>query len=178
MKKTIKIHSSVDVYNSYSYFDKQENELFEAAPKACQNAYAPYSNFKVGAAVLLENGTICMGNNQENAAYPSGLCAERVALFHAAAVNPNVPVKAIAITVDYANLNGFNDIISPCGSCRQSIAEYEHKFRNDIKLYLLGRKQKVCVIPSVQSILPFLFTGDILQSMEKKTPVRLNGKAR
>ncbi len=164
--KEIRIETIVKVYESYDSFSPTEQLLFEKAKKACDNAHAPYSKFHVGAAVLLENGLMFEGNNQENAAYPSGLCAERVALFYAMANYPNTAVKAIAITVDYENTD-FEEIVSPCGGCRQVIAEYEHKFEQDIVLYLLAPKQKVCVLPSVSSILPLLFNGDILQAFNK-----------
>ncbi len=163
---TVTLEINVAVHDDYTSFSAQEKTLFAAAKAACDDAYAPYSNFHVGAAVLLENDEIFKGNNQENAAYPSGLCAERVALFYASAVRPNIAIKALAITVDYSNTD-FDEIVSPCGGCRQAIAEYEHKFKQNITIYVLGRNDKVFVIKSMKDLLPFLFSGDILKAFNK-----------
>jgi len=166
--KEIKIKSSLKLYEDYSSFNEQEVALFKATKKAVNNAYAPYSRFRVGAAVLLADGSIYEGNNQENAAYPSGLCAERVALFYASSIHPDIAIKAIAVTIDYSNNENFDDIISPCGGCRQVIAEYEHKFSQPITVYLLGRAEKVCVVASMSELLPFYFSGDILRAFTEK----------
>ena len=114
--------------------------------------------------VLLDNGEIVVGNNQENAAFPSGLCAERVAIFSAGANFPNVPVKAIAVTISYENVDS-EDIIFPCGACRQSIAEYEQRHSNKIKIYLLGKNGEVGIVNSIQELLPFIFSGDVLKQV-------------
>ena len=167
MKQNIEVSFTAEVHDDYGLFSGVEKKLFRAAKTACNEAYAPYSNFGVGAAVLLDNGLIYKGSNQENAAYPSGLCAERVALYYASANHPNVRMKAIAITVQYQKHNDFDEIVSPCGACRQVMAEYEYKFGQPIKIYLLGRNEKVCVIDSVSNILPFLFSGDILKAFKK-----------
>lgn len=124
---TLTLTSHIEVYTSANDLKKTDAELLQKAQKAVETAYAPYSNFNVGAAVLLENGKIIIGNNQENAAYPSSLCAERVAIYQASAIYPNVPVKAIAISCKAKGLL-VNKPISPCGSCRQAISEYENKF--------------------------------------------------
>ena len=166
--KKIKIESHLELHEDYSDFNDEQQSLFRATKNAVMNAYAAYSNFRVGAAVLLADGSIYEGNNQENAAYPSGLCAERVALFYASAIKPNIPVKAIAVTIDYSNNEDFEGIISPCGGCRQVIAEYEHKFDEAITIYLLGREEKVCVINSMKELLPFYFSGDILRAFTQK----------
>ncbi len=163
--KKIKLETTVTLYENYSSFSETEKLLFTKAKAACHSAYAPYSKFYVGAAVLLENGVILQGNNQENAAYPSGLCAERVALFYASATYPNIAVQAIAVTVFY-NGKDLEDIVSPCGACRQVMAEYEHKSGKPITLYLLSANQQVCRIDSVKDTLPFLFTADILKASE------------
>lgn len=166
--KELKIESSIKIFEDYSSFNAEEVALFKTCKKAVNQAYAPYSRFRVGAAVLLEDGSIYEGNNQENAAYPSGLCAERVALFYASAIKPDVGIKAIAVTIDYSNNPDFDEIISPCGSCRQVIAEYEHKFKQPISIYLLGKKEKVCLIDSMKTLLPFYFSGDILRAFTEK----------
>lgn len=161
--KKIKLESTITLYQNYASFTEQEKKLFEATQNACLNAYAPYSKFKVGAAVLLQNGIIVPGNNQENAVYPNGLCAERVALFTASAQYPHEPIIAVAVCIDYKNNAHFEELVPPCGGCRQSIAEYEYKYKNDIKLYLLGKTETVCVINSIKDILPFVFSGDIIK---------------
>ncbi|MEZ4888599.1 MAG: cytidine deaminase [Chitinophagales bacterium] len=166
--KELKIASSLKLYDDYSSFTAEEISLFKATKNAVNQAYAPYSRFRVGAAVLLADGSIYEGNNQENAAYPSGLCAERVALFYASANKPNIKIKAIAVTIDYSNNADFEDIISPCGGCRQVIAEYEHKFDSPITVYLLGRAEKVCLVESMKELLPFYFSGDILRAFTEK----------
>lgn len=160
----IRYTCELEIHENYDSFAEQERELFNAAHSALSDAYAPYSHFRVGAAVRLENGLLFKGNNQENAAYPSGLCAERVALFYAMANNIGIPPSAIAVTVDYARHPNFDKLVSPCGACRQVIAEYEHHFSKPIKIYLLGRGQKVCVVSSMSDLLPMLFSGDILSS--------------
>jgi cytidine deaminase len=135
--------------------------LIQKARKAAGGAYAPYSKFRVGAAVLLENGEIVIGNNQENAAYPSGLCAERVALFYANASHPGVAVKAIAISAIDEN-GEVHESVTPCGSCRQVMLESEYKFGKPIKIILDGAK-KILVVEGVESLLPLSFKPDSLK---------------
>lgn len=134
---------------------KKNKTLIEATQRACNCAYAPYSNFKVGCAVELNDGTIIEGSNQENAAYPSGLCAERTALFYANAKYPDIPVKTIAITA-YHDGDFVKDICSPCGACRQVMAEIEHRFKQDITI-LMCSKDTVYEVESVKSLLPLAF---------------------
>lgn len=130
------------------------------ARKITTQAYAPYSGFHVGAAVLLGNGTIVKGNNQENAAYPSGLCAERVALFYANANYPDTKVVAIAIS---AAKNGVlvNETVKPCGSCRQVLAETELRFGTPIRIVLDGQ-EAIVVLKGVESLLPLSFSKKAL----------------
>ncbi|PSJ73180.1 cytidine deaminase [Sphingobacteriales bacterium UPWRP_1] len=161
--KKITYSAVFEFHDNYRKFSAEELSLFGLAHHACLQAYAPYSQFQVGAAVLLQNGLMYAGNNQENAAYPSGLCAERVALFYASAIHPNVPVTALAITINYGN-TVFDSVVAPCGACRQVAAEYEQKFNQNIRVYLLGRNEKVLVIPSVKTLLPLLFSGDVLKN--------------
>ncbi len=151
-------------YKEYTHKDELASEkkrLLDAALKATELAYAPYSQFKVGAAVLMEDGTIFSGANLENASYPAGICAERAALSSASVLAPNKSIKAIAVS--YRNENGSNDaIISPCGICRQTIAEYENRQPNPIEI-LLGNSlpdSKVIEIPSINHLLPFSFTKE------------------
>lgn len=134
--------------------DSHEIALVEAAREAALRAYALYSDFKVGAAVLLENGEIISGNNQENVAYPSGLCAERVAVFYANARYPFVPIRTIAITAFHKNT--FTDTISPCGACRQVLLESEKRFKKPIKILLCG-KRNITQINCAANLLPLGF---------------------
>lgn len=129
-------------------------ELINRAIFAADKAYAPYSNFHVGASLLLTNGKIITGNNQENAAYPSGLCAERIALFHAGSQYPDVPVRAIAIA---AKVHGeIVDTVSPCGACRQVMLESELRGKNPIRVLMCG-KEAVHIISSAKELLPLAF---------------------
>ena len=132
------------------------------AQQARDNAYAPYSHFKVGAAVELANGTIVTGNNQENAAFPSGLCAERVAVFAAAANHPGERILHLALTVR----SGHREIVTPtppCGACRQSLAEYEVKQGHPISLYFMGDTGKVVKANSIKDLLPLIFDSSFLE---------------
>lgn len=138
-----------------------EQNLLASAKEAALNAYSPYSRFNVGAAVLLENGKIITGNNQENAAYPSGLCAERVALFSASAQYPGVGVQAIAITA-HSDETEINEPVTPCGACRQVMVEYENRSKELTKVIMMGEKGPVIVAPSVKSLIPLSFDGNHL----------------
>ena len=142
--------------------NSRQKLAIEAAHRALKTSYSPYSKFSVGAALLLTNGHIIEGSNQENIAYPSGLCAERVALFYASSKFPNVPVKAIAIT---AKANGFeiNSPVAPCGSCRQVMAETQTRFNNKVRIIMMGDKGAVQIMDSVDAILPFMFHADELK---------------
>lgn len=134
----------------------RERTLCEAALAAASNAYAPYSQFKVGAAVLLANGQVVTGNNQENAAYPSGLCAERVALFYAMSRYPGTPIEMLAVTAVYEGKQV--ERITPCGSCRQVMTEAEKRYKQPIKLLLCGRDE-IIRLDSAEALLPLSF-GD------------------
>lgn len=136
-------------------------ELFKQAIEAKDRAYAPYSKFKVGAALLLDNDKIFTGNNQENAAYPSGLCAERVAIFAAKSQYPDAVVKTIVIV---SSAQHITEPIAPCGSCRQVLAEYEFLQKQKFDIYLQGEEGKVIKILSAQSLLPFGFHSEMLNA--------------
>ncbi len=133
---------------------EKENELRLAALAAAGRAYAPYSRFRVGAAARLADGRIVAGNNQENAAYPSGLCAERVALFYAGAQYPGVPVQMLAIVAE--DEAGVKEHISPCGACRQVLLETEQRQGGPLRVLLCGR-QKAVAFPSAAALLPLCF---------------------
>lgn len=150
------------LYDSSIELDEQDRELLEAAVAATDTAYAPYSNFHVGAAVLLENGEVVQGSNQENAAYPSGLCAERVALFAAASQHPETAIKAVAITACFHDSNELLSV-SPCGDCRQVLAEYEHRYQSSIKMILTAGQGKVVVVEDAKTLLPLMFNADHLK---------------
>lgn len=142
---------------------EKEKILTQKAKEASYKAYAPYSNFTVGACVLLANGEYITGNNQENAAYPSGMCAERVALFAASAMYPNVAVESIAVFSGVIDKKE-NAIISPCGGCRQTMAEYENISNQPITVLLCGSKE-IIKLKGINSLLPFMFTN---KDLEKK----------
>lgn len=145
-----------------SELNSQEQELLKRAQLACDSAYAPYSDFHVGAALLLENGEIVTGNNQENVAYPSALCAERVAIYYAGAQYPNVAIKTIAITCK-TKLFLMSEPLSPCGACRQAMSEYETRYGKKIRVILMGETGKVRVLDSVADLLPFMFKAEELK---------------
>ena len=148
-------------FDSANQLAPEDQKLLDVAKKNTLSAYAPYSRFNVGAAVLLENGETVPGNNQENASYPLGLCAERVAVFSASARYPGVPIKAIAITARSDEFS-IDKPVAPCGACRQVIAEYENRFGN-IRLILSGESGKVLTTESIAELLPFQFSGDDLK---------------
>ncbi len=145
-------YSEVDSINNLS---NEDAYLVAKAREVANNAWAPYSNFLVGAAVELENGKVIIGNNQENAAYPSGLCAERVALFAANAGYPNSAVKTIAISA-FNKKGHVQEPVKPCGSCRQAILEAETRFEKPIKLLLDGANS-IYIMEGIASLLPLSF---------------------
>jgi cytidine deaminase len=146
-------------YNSIDDLTKEDADLLRDAQKATKGAYAPYSNFHVGAMAKLANGKTIAGSNQENASYPVGLCAERVLLSAVSAVYPDIPVETIAISYESDNVNSDRPI-SPCGICRQTLVEYESRFHQPIRLILGGLKGKIFIIPKASMLLPFGFSGD------------------
>lgn len=161
--RELKIEGNFLLYDTWNDFDESEIALLKLAVSASKKAYAPYSNFGVGSSVLLEDKTLCEGNNQENGAFPSGLCAERVAIFHASAKYPEQNIAAVAVTIDYERTD-FEKMAFPCGSCRQSMLEYEIKQEKPIKLFVIGRKKEVLVSSSISQLLPLCFKGDFLQN--------------
>lgn len=141
--------------------DKQDSLLLLKAREISGNAYAPYSNFLVGAAARLTNGEIVTGTNQENASFPAGLCAEGVLLAAINSLYPNIAIDTIAVS--YQNKNGKSDHpVSPCGICRQSLAEYEKRTNHPIRLMLAGMQGKIFVINNVSFLLPLSFSSDDL----------------
>ena len=149
------------MFESISDLPSSIKNLMNKAHQASENAYAPYSRFKVGAALQLESGEIIIGNNQENAAYPSGLCAERVAVFHAGATHPNATIVSMALTAKSLK-NKVTTPVPPCGACRQVLAEYEVKQETPIAIYFMGETGKIVKANSVKELLPLIFDNSYL----------------
>ncbi|MCZ4408087.1 cytidine deaminase [Cryomorphaceae bacterium 1068] len=150
------IHIRYERYASADELSADDRLLFNQAIEASKSAYAPYSKFSVGAAVLLENGEVVKGSNQENMAYPSGLCAERVALFAAASNFPNIPFKALAIMAQPIS-SGQDTEVTPCGSCRQVMLEYERILSQDIRIITGAPNGPISIIENARSLLPMAF---------------------
>jgi len=159
---TKKIICEYSEFNSIEDLDKSDKELLERAIEVTANAYSPYSNFNVGASIRLSNGEIICGSNQENAAYPSGLCAERVAMFYASSRFPNIPFETMAIAANSKYIN-VDKPITPCGSCRQVMIEYEFLSKKNIRLILYGNEGKVFIINSFKDLVPFPFVPENLK---------------
>ncbi|MBK8488148.1 MAG: cytidine deaminase [Bacteroidetes bacterium] len=141
----------------FAMLNEQDQKLLTMATLAINTAYAPYSNYRVGAALQLQNTTIISGSNQENAAYPSGLCAERVAIFSARSQHPNDVIETIAITTE----KNSDHPIAPCGSCRQVISEYEIKQQSPIRIILGHIDGMVWISESMENLLPLPFLLDV-----------------
>lgn len=152
---------SYEVFDSVKELCESDATLLQKAKETVQTAYAPYSNFLVGAAALLSNSEIITGTNQENASYPVGICAERVLLSAAAVLHSNIPIQTLAIS--YKNTHGeSNRPISPCGLCRQSLLEYEQRMKHPIRIILAGETGSIYILPNAASLLPLNFSGDSL----------------
>lgn len=155
----IAISCIVEIHNDLKSLTEVQQRLLAAAQAALDSAYAPYSNFKVGAALLMEDDSIVTGSNQENAAYPSGLCAERVAFFSAGSQFPGKVIKAVAVTTSYP----LDQPIAPCGACRQVMAEYELKQETPIEVILHSGEKNIYLLPSCRDLLPLYFSGEWLK---------------
>ncbi len=159
--KEIEIKSTLQVYDSLEELPQDIQNLMQQSFKIRDQAYAPYSEFLVGAALLLENQEVILGNNQENACYPSGLCAERVAIYSAGANFPDIPIVTMALSAKSLK----HQLITPtppCGACRQSIAEYELKQKKPIEIYFMGETGKVVKSSSLANLLPLIFDNSYL----------------
>jgi cytidine deaminase len=150
-----------ELFDSIAELAEADAMLLRIARETTQDAYAPYSRFRVGAAARMQNGEIVRGTNQENASYPAGICAERVLLSAAAALYPGVPVLDIAISYQSDSIIS-NRPVTPCGICRQSLVETEHRFAEPIRLILSGQTGPVWIIPQSNSLLPMGFSGEDL----------------
>jgi len=161
--KSVSFQIPVQIFPDFKSLRIDDALLLEAAKKATADAYAPYSKFRVGAAIRLSNGNILSGSNQENASFPAGICAERVVLSAASASYPGVAVTDMAVT--YTHESGSGDRpISPCGICRQTLAEYEQRSGTAIRLILGGQSGEIFVIPKATDLLPFAFSSQELRA--------------
>ena len=157
--KTEEVKFSILLYDSIDELNDEDAMLLREARNVTQFAYAPYSNFKVGAFAKLENGKTVSGTNQENASFPTGICAERTLLSTASSLFPGVGVDTIAIS--YNNLNGKSDRpVSPCGICRQSLVEFQDRTKKQIRIILSGMEGKIQVIENAKDLLPLVFGAD------------------
>ena len=159
--KEVKIETTLYIFDTMDELPKEVLILMKKAFVARDNAYAPYSNFNVGTAILLDNGEIITGSNQENASYPSGLCAERTAIYYAGSQYPNVNIVRMAISATSKNKPTVTPI-PPCGACRQAIAEYELKQNVPIEIYFMGEKGKIAKSVSLSNLLPLMFEKSVL----------------
>jgi cytidine deaminase len=160
--KEVKIESTLLVYDGVEELPEEIQSLMSQASEARLKAYAPYSNFLVGAALLLDNGKVVTGNNQENASYPSGLCAERTAIYYAGSQYPDAKIFKMALTAG-STKSQTNTPIPPCGACRQAIAEYEVKQESPIEIYFMGTSGKVAKSDSLADLLPLIFDRSLLK---------------
>jgi cytidine deaminase len=157
--KTEEVKFSILLYDSIDELNDEDAMLLREARNVTQFAYAPYSNFKVGAFAKLENGRTVSGTNQENASFPAGICAERTLLSTASSLFPGVGIDTIAIS--YNNLNGKSDRpVSPCGICRQSLVEFQDRTKKQIRIILSGMEGKIQVIENAKDLLPLVFGAD------------------
>lgn len=156
-----KFEFEYEVYNDISELQPQDADLLIKARTVTKQAYAPYSNFFVGAAAKLNNGEFVSGTNQENASYPVGICAERVLLGTAATLYPGIGIDTLAISYDSKEVKSDHPI-SPCGMCRQSLLEYETRTDKPIRLILAGQEGKIIIVSTVQFLLPFAFNSSEL----------------
>lgn len=159
--KEVKIETTLSVYDNLDELPRDIINLMNQATEARKKAYAPYSKFSVGVAILLENGEIVTGSNQENASYPSGSCAERTAIYYAGAKFPDVKMLKMTVIAG-SQIKQTLEPIPPCGACRQAIAEYEVKQETPIEIYFMGETGKVVKSESLANLLPLLFDSSSL----------------
>lgn len=152
----------LSIYDNLAELPKEDVQLMKSAEKAIKSSHSPYSNFRVGAALVLESGTVVLGSNQENASFPAGLCAEGVAVFSAGANHPGDPIKAIAIT-SFSEEHQLSNPAAPCGICRQAIAEYEQKQKSPIAIIMKGEVGPIYKCGSIADLLPLGFDNSFLK---------------
>lgn len=159
--KPLKVTSNFEVYDFLEELPQGIQSLMKKAVETRDKAYAPYSQFKVGAALALNNNEIVTGSNQENASYPSGLCAERTAIYYAGAAYPEAKIQNIAISAKSMK-HKVNAPVPPCGACRQALVEYEVKQNADISVYFMGERGQVMKANSIKDLLPLIFDNSVL----------------
>ena len=159
--KKIELKTQITIFDSIEELPTIVKGLMHKAIEAKQNAYAPYSKFKVGAAMLLDDGTIITGNNQENAAYPSGICAERVAVWKVSSEFPDKKILKLAISASSSS-QILKEPVAPCGACRQTLSEYEIKQKDKIEVYFMGEVGEIIKTESVLDLLPIAFDKTFL----------------
>jgi len=150
------------LFDTISELNKQDQELMNLAIASRKQAYSPYSNFSVGAAILLDNDEIVIGSNQENAAYPSGMCAERVAIYSAGSKYPKNTILKLAISAS-SSLKEITIPVAPCGACRQAISEYEINQNTPIEIFFMGASGKIIKVNSLKDLLPLGFDKSFLK---------------
>ena len=159
--KKVEIKTEITVFNSTQELPKDVQRIMQLAQNIKETAYAPYSKFKVGCAMLLEDDIVVTGNNQENAAYPSGMCAERVAIWNASSQYPNKKLLKIVIAASSSS-QVLTEPVAPCGACRQTLSEYELKQEGKIEVFFMGEKGKIIKTNSVLDLLPIAFDKSFL----------------
>lgn len=159
--KSFNISADFQSYDSLDELPEDIRNLMEKTFEARDNAYAPYSKFQVGAALLLDNGEVITGSNQENASYPSGLCAERTAVYYAGAKYPEAKIKCIAVSATSLK-KPVTSPVAPCGACRQALVEYEVKQKADMQVYFMGETGAVVKAKSIKDLLPLIFDNSYL----------------
>lgn len=157
--KTEELKIRIRIYEDVREMPDDSRLLIEMAKESTEKAWAPYSKFRVGAALMLGNGQIITGNNQENVAFPSSLCAERVALFYAGSQYPGIPVHKIAVAA-YADGKFVENPVYPCGDCRQVLLEHENRVNHPVEIIMYGTKE-IKVLSSVSDLLPLPFLYDL-----------------
>jgi cytidine deaminase len=160
--KEQKFEFSFKVYDTIDELNEDDQLLLNEARNATKNAYAPYSNFYVGAAAKLSNGEMVTGSNQENASFPVGICAERVLLGAASSLYPGTPIETMAVSYQ-SNIVKSDHPISPCGMCRQALQEFEGRMQKSVRLILGGMEGKIYIIKSASQLLPLAFTSEELE---------------
>ena len=157
-----KIQIILEEYDAIAGLSEADRHLMQLAEDSLNNAYAVYSHYRVGAALKLSNGKIVTGNNQENVAYPSGLCAERVAMFYAKSQYPDAAIETIAII---ARSDDFiiEEAVSPCGSCRQVMSEYQILQKSPIRVIMKGEKGPILAVDTIEALLPLMFHAEELK---------------
>ena len=159
--KKLQLTTEYTLFEKMEELSPQDQELMKLAIQTRKTAYSPYSKFSVGASILLDNGKVVIGSNQENAAYPSGLCAERVAIFSANAQYPKNTILKLAISAS-SSRKKVEEPVAPCGACRQSIAEYEVKQDSPIEIFFMGETGSIIKVNSLKDLLPLGFDRSFL----------------